>query len=206
MSSHSTQLESRLIQSAASPIPCGPFMNRGEPQGCLTAILRLFGVNLRGLDVSELPYRQRDDFLSAAELSFYRVLSAAIGDRAIICPKVNLADMFFVARPNENQSFRNKIDRKHVDFLVCDPATMRPVCGIELDDSSHARRDRQGRDEFVDRVFEVAGLALVRVPAKGSYSPDALMELVGPHLNGNPRRVSWDSTAPRFAYRNRLFD
>lgn len=76
-------------------------MKQGEPQGCLTAILRLFGLNLGGSDEArELPYRQRDDFLSAAELSFHRVLSTAIGDRAVICPKVNLADIFFVARPN----------------------------------------------------------------------------------------------------------
>ncbi len=162
-------------------------MNQPEPQGCLTAILRLFGINLGGSDAArELPYRQRDDFLSAGELSFYRVLSAAIGDRAVICPKVNLADIFFVARPNENQGYRNKIDRKHVDFLICDPTTMRPLCGIELDDSSHARRDRQDRDEFVDQVFEVAGLPLVRVPAKGSYSPAGLLELLEPHFSGKP--------------------
>ncbi len=162
-------------------------MNQGERQGCLTAILRFIGISLGGSEKArELPYRQRDDFLSAAELSFYRVLSAAIGNRAVICPKVNLADIFFVARPNENQSFRNKIDRKHVDFLLCDPATMRPLCGMELDDSSHSRRDRQDRDEFVNRAFEVAGLPLVRVPAKATYNSAGLLEMIGPHLSGKP--------------------
>lgn len=161
-------------------------MNQGEPQGCLTAILWLFGINLGDYEAArELPYRQRDDFLSAVELSFYRVLSAAVGDRAVICPKVNLADIFFVARPNnESQAYRNKIDRKHVDFLVCDSATMRPLCGIELDDFSHKRRDRRDRDDFVDQLFEVAGVPLVRVVAKATYSPAALLELIEPHLNG----------------------
>ncbi len=162
-------------------------MNQSERQGCLTAILRLIEISLVGSETArELPYRQRDDFLSAAELSFYRVLCTAIGDRAVICPKVNLADIFFVARLNENQSFRNKIDRKHVDFLLCDPATMRPLCGIELDDSSHSRRDRQDRDEFVDQVFDVAGLPLIRVPARASYNPAGLLELIEPHLSGEP--------------------
>lgn len=30
---------------------------------------------------------------------------------------------------------------------------MRPIVGVELDDSSHKRADRQERDEFVDSVF-----------------------------------------------------
>ncbi len=161
-------------------------MTDAEPKGCLAAILALFGINLGGpAEVgSDLPYRLRDDFLSAAELSFYRVLVNALGSRAIICPKVNLADIFFVVRPNESQGYRNKIDRKHVDFLLCDPGTMKPRCGIELDDSSHARPDRQVRDQFVEEVFRVAGLPLVRVPTQGSYSPARLLALLEPHLSG----------------------
>lgn len=136
-----------------------------------------------GLKGVALPYRLRDDFLSPAELSFYHVLVGAVGDRATVCAKVNLADVFFVARAAEAQRFRNKIDRKHVDFLLCDPRTMAPRCGVELDDSSHARPDRQERDEFVERVFECAGLPLVRVPAKAAYSPSALQSEIAPHLN-----------------------
>lgn len=161
-------------------------MTDSEPQGCLTAILSLFGIRLGGgAPTSEqLPYRQRDDFLSAAELSFYRVLMLALDGSHIVCPKVNLADIFFVARLNENQSYRNKIDRKHVDFLLLDPTTMKPVMGVELDDASHARRDRQDRDEFVDQVFEAAGLQLVRVRAAASYSPQNIADLVRQAISG----------------------
>ena len=168
-------------------------MSDSEPQGCLAAILSLFGIRLDGTAPTseQLPYRQRDDFLSAAELSFYRVLTLGLDGSHLVCPKVNLADIFFVARPNENQSYRNKIDRKHVDFLLCDAATMKPVLGIELDDSSHARRDRQDRDEFVDQVFESAGLPLLRVRAATGYSPQDLAELVRQAVAG--RAVSMKS-------------
>jgi hypothetical protein len=161
-------------------------MSDAEPKGCLAAILSVFGIQLDGpvtTDV-DLPFRLRDDFLSAAEHSFYRVLLHAVGNRATVCPKVNLADIFFVVRSNENQRWRNKIDRKHVDFLLCDPATMKPRCGVELDDSSHARPDRRERDEFVDQVFRAAGLPLVRVPAQSAYSPTALWSKLEQHLNG----------------------
>lgn len=141
-----------------------------EPKGCLAAILSLFGINLGGGDTETaetLPYRLRD-FLSPAEYSFYRVLVAAVGNRAAVCPKVSLNDVFFVARPNENQAYRNKIDRKHVDFLLCHPATMKPLGGVELDDASHQRKDRKERDQFVDQVFAAAGLPIVHVVARAS--------------------------------------
>jgi hypothetical protein len=154
-----------------------------EREGCLSVILALFGIRLaRPANDSDLPYRQRDDFLSAAELSFFRVLRQAVGDRAVILCKVNLADIFFVARPNENRAYLNKIDRKHVDFLLCDPTNMRPRVGIELDDASHDRRDRQQRDDFVNTVVNTAGLPLLRIPAKTGYSPQDILAKVIPHL------------------------
>lgn len=172
-------------------------MSESEPKGCLAVILGLFGMRLAGPAEAEsdegsgepegdLPYRLRDDFLSAAEFSFYRVLVNALGNRAVVSTKVRLADVFFVARSKTFHRHQNKIDRKHVDFLLCDPVTMKPRCGIELDDSSHARRDRQERDEFVDEVFRVAGLPLVRVPARAAYNPAELLAVVEPHLNANP--------------------
>jgi hypothetical protein len=161
-------------------------MSNSEPQGCLTAILSFFGIRLDGATPTseQLPYRQRDDFLSAAEFSFYRVLVSVIGDSFVVCPKVNLADIFFVARPNENQSSRNKIDRKHVDFLLCEPTSMKPILGVELDDASHARRDRQDRDQFVDQVFEAAGLPLLRIRAAAAYSPQNIVDLVRQAIAG----------------------
>jgi len=152
--------------------------------GCLGSILRFFGIGGRG--PVALPYRLRDDFLSPAELSFYRVLHSAVANRAAVCPKVNLKDLFFVTGSNESQAYRNKIDRKHVDFLLCDPGSMQPLLGVELDDKSHQRADRQARDEFVNEVFKVAGLQLLHVPAKSSYNVGELSSLITPHLAHSP--------------------
>lgn len=155
-------------------------MSDSEPQGCLAAILNLFGIRLAaGSGRSEqLPYRQRDDFLSAAELSFYRVLTLGLDGAYLVCPKVNLADIFFVSGSHKKQSYKNKIDRKHVDFLLCEPTSMKPLLGVELDDASRARRDRQDRDQFVDQVFEAAGMPLLHVRAAAGYSPQNVADLV----------------------------
>jgi hypothetical protein len=83
------------------------------------------------------------------------------------CPKVGLGNLFYVKRDDYSkyQTYTNRVDRKHVDFLLCDPRTMRPLDGLELDDRSHQRSDRQQRDEFVESVFTAARLPLVRIPA-----------------------------------------
>lgn len=127
--------------------------------------------------VEEMPYHLRDDFLSKAELSFFQVLKTMMKDYLVICPQVSLAELFFVDHQRENYGAFGRIRQKRVDFLLCEPATMRPKFAIELDDHSHDRSDRQERDEFVDRVFMAAGLPLVHVPAQAEYNTRELGEI-----------------------------
>lgn len=154
-------------------------MANAEPQGCLTVLLRLVGLGPSGGAAAvERPYKLRDEFLSKAELSFYRVLIGAVQGRWTVCAKVRLADVFYVSRPHENRGAGNSINQKHVDFLLCDPATMQPVVGVELDDSSHKGKKRQERDALVDEIFAAAGLPLVHVVAARGYSPGAVLEQI----------------------------
>ena len=153
------------------------------------------------------PYFVRDDFLSAAEQSFYLVLKLTVGDKALVCPKVSLGDLFWAKSndPSEYRSLTNKIDRKHVDFLLCDPKTVRPLAGIELDDRSHQREDRRQRDEFVGRVFAAAKLPLIHVPAKHAYTVSELVALLQPHITlaeepaaeDHPETASEQDLSPR---------
>lgn len=128
------------------------------------------------------PFHLRDDFLSPAELSFFHVLRSVTGQQVVACAKVSLGDLFFVQTgdPRKNRAVANRIDRKHVDFLLCDANTMRPMLGIELDDRSHDRPERKARDELVDGVFAAAGLPLLRVPVRQGYAPAELVALIQP--------------------------
>lgn len=121
---------------------------------------------------AHFPYRVRDDFLSPAEQSFFLILKKAVDDWALVCPKVSLGDLFYArsSNPREHRTYTNKIDRKHIDFLLCDPLTAKPILGIELDDRSHQRADRQERDEFVEEVFDAAQLPLARIPVQRAYN------------------------------------
>ncbi len=137
-----------------------------------------------------LPYRLRDDFLSAAELSLYHLVSSSAPDDLRVLAKVNLGDLFFVpeAGPGSRMGWRNRIDRKHVDLLLCDERTMCPRLGIELDDRSHASEDRRQRDDFVDRAFRAAGLPLLRIPAQVSYNAQELRASIE-RMQNTPRDI-----------------
>jgi predicted RNA-binding Zn-ribbon protein involved in translation (DUF1610 family) len=178
-------------------------MHSNDKFGLLRNILKTFGISAEAIDditdriadfLSEkepksalkvYPYHLRDDFVSKAEHSFYMVVRSIIPDTAVFLAKVSLGDLFYV-KSGDNSEFRtytNKIDRKHVDFLLCDAKTMRPIAGIELDDKSHQRDDRLVRDKFVEKVFQSARLPLVRFPAKFSYSTAELSAALKPYLN-----------------------
>lgn len=151
-------------------------MPEQERPGCLGQILKVFGLQPKAAAPTEnespLPYQLVKQFASAAELSFYHVLRQVVGNDLTVFSKVSLGDLFYpkTGDRSQNTTYRNKIDRKHVDFLLCEPRSLRPLAGIELDDSSHEHEDRVVRDRFVERVFEVAGLPLVRFPVRANYS------------------------------------
>ena len=155
-----------------------------DNRGCLGFLAGLFGKRSQEAEVPKAAYRLRDDFLSAAELSYYRVLSTAVAGRAVVLAKVGLADLFFVPRGEGSTGAWNRIARKHVDFVVCAPETMRPLVGVELDDRSHERADRVERDGFVDEVFRSAGLPLMHVPVRSGYSVAELQAALAPYLGG----------------------
>jgi NAD-dependent SIR2 family protein deacetylase len=135
----------------------------------------LYGTQ-KSADLNTFPYKLRDDFLSPAEYSFYMVLQQSVSDWALICPKVNLRDLFYakVSDAREHRIFTNKIDRKHVDFVLCDPKTMKPLVAVELDDKTHNQKKRQKRDQFVDGVFQAAEIPLARITARRTYNTNEL--------------------------------
>ncbi len=136
----------------------------------------------------DFPYHLNERFLTPAELSFFQVLRTAASERASVCPKAGLGDLFQVHAddPSRFRIATNKIDRKHVDFLLCDPTTMRPLLGLELDDKSHQRADRRTRDAFVDEVFKAARLPLLHVPVRPSYRADELAAQIALYLAPMP--------------------
>ncbi|MBM3125951.1 MAG: DUF2726 domain-containing protein [Chloroflexi bacterium] len=127
-------------------------------------------------EAQRLTYRLREPFLTTPEVSLYKALTEMVGDRYVILPKVSLNDLFYIIRPNENVHFFNKIFRKHVDFLLCDPSTFTPQFGVEIvrPMSKHGVREP---DKFMDELFSSAGLPLVHIPSSETYAMSDIIAL-----------------------------
>jgi len=132
-----------------------------------------------------MPYRKRDWLLTKAERSFFGVLQQALthtnGPAAppLIMCKVRLADLLIIPRgTDKRQSWQNRINSKHIDFILVHPDTLQPLLAIELDDASHNRSDRRERDEFIDSALSTAELPLLRIPAQRSYNSQQLAEQI----------------------------
>ena len=124
----------------------------------------------------QLPYRLREQFLSSTELSLMAVLQVMANGHYVVCPKVALNDIFYIQRPNENVHFYNKIFRKHADFLLCEPDSMKPAFGVELV-KPVAKEETRSADQFMQDLFLNAGLPLVHVPSSESYELTDLVHL-----------------------------
>lgn len=125
---------------------------------------------------SRLPYRLRERFMSMPEMALYHTLQEMVGKRYVICPKVAVNDLFYIVRPNENVHFFNKIFRKHVDFLLCDPKSFQPIMGIELV-KPVAKSETREADQFMEDLFLSAGLPLVHIPSSERYQQRDVAEL-----------------------------
>jgi len=119
-------------------------------------------------------YRLTRSLLTASEKAFYVALMMAAGGRYVVFPKVRLADLCQDLDRWADTAAFNQVSSKHVDFVLCDATTFRPVLAVELNDRSHLRADRRARDALVDRIFRTMGLGVYRQWVRRSYDPAAL--------------------------------
>jgi hypothetical protein len=133
--------------------------------------------------------------LTPAERSFFGVLQQAAASDYQIFAKVRLAD---IVRPVRNpsrsgwQSAFNRITGKRVDFVLCDSKPLRVVGVVELDDSTHTRFERGIRDGLVDSALADAGIPVLRVSARPSYSPTQIREQVESLFRSRERVIGRD--------------
>lgn len=101
-------------------------------------------------------------FFSPHEKDAYHKLKE-IADRRgyIVFAKVRLLDLLEPVKNHPNyRTLFNKVQAKHVDFVLCN-YEMVPYIVIELDDSSHDTLRRKERDQFVDEVLTQCGYRII---------------------------------------------
>lgn len=124
---------------------------------------------------SKYSYTKKKFLISRAEHEFYTALVAAVGNEYFIFAQVHLPTL--IDHKVKGQSWQgalSHINRKSVDFVLCDKSYISPVLAIELDDKSHLSEERQERDGEVERILSDAGLPLLRIENHGSFDPNII--------------------------------
>jgi hypothetical protein len=129
------------------------------------------------LSAAGFPYR-RKSLLSPAELEFYNVLKLAVGDGFLILLKVGVRDLCEITNREVNHPAIDRVATEHMDFVLCDQATLAPVVAIELDDATLYPRDRAERDAFMSELFRVIGVSLIRQRVQPGYDAAAIQRWV----------------------------
>ena len=96
-----------------------------------------------------------------------------------VVPQVHLSALLNhkVKGQNWKGAFQH-INGKSVDFVLLSKENAKPICAIELDDSSHDRNDRLSRDEEVERIFKQAKIPLARFRNINNLSRQDIVRII----------------------------
>jgi len=120
-------------------------------------------------------YTPKPRLMTQAEQHLFDFLSQHFAAHFHLFPQIHLDTLFdHVIKGQSWQGALSHIQRKSVDFVICDKQHMKPLMAIELDDHSHDRPDRVERDAAVEAIFNRVDLILLRIPSDWSQSADKL--------------------------------
>lgn len=116
-----------------------------------------------------LPYKKKL-LLTKNEWSFYKSLKTVADELGYsVLAKIRVADLVEVIPTKDRsewQKYFNKINKKHIDFVLAKPENLQVVLLIELDDNSHNDKQKQ-RDEFIEALYKQTGYTLLRTSGTG---------------------------------------
>jgi len=113
---------------------------------------------------TEYKYQAKQYFMTKSENDFFHMLNNVASDRYFIFPQAHLSAILDEKVKN-GQSWKGAfkhINGKSVDYVLCDKQTLKIAYAVELDDYTHNYHNRQERDKEVERMFQSAGILLVR--------------------------------------------
>lgn len=103
-------------------------------------------------------YEQKE-FMSYYEKYFYDILKDIERDYDVIVqPQVNLAS---VIEKNIKHKYVNELFR-NIDFCIFDKNFHKLLLAIEINDSSHLKKDRIIRDLKVEKILNQANIKLIK--------------------------------------------
>jgi anti-anti-sigma regulatory factor len=132
---------------------------------------------------SHSPYHRTPGILSGEEKNFYEELLSAVRPYYHVFPKIRLSSVIDPG-PKWTRHVRHRLFAMlgvdQAEFVLCDPVDSHIVGVIELDGNIDDHPFRWGgiRHSFYESALETAGIPLMRLDARKSYSQETLRQII----------------------------
>ncbi len=110
--------------------------------------------------------------MSSPEQALYYRLCKALPDH-IVMSQVSLSRILGVKKGNNFGKWFNRINRMSADFVVCSKDAS-VIAVIELDDSTHSKKERISADFKKDKALSSAGIRVIRWNVKSMPEDTAI--------------------------------
>jgi hypothetical protein len=127
-----------------------------------------------------------------SEFEFYKILRDDIlGERFVAMIQIPLASLVGVRQPKDPvyMAHFGRIKSRRLDYVICRKQDLKPLLALELDGSSHENEDRKERDRFVNSLFEILGLPMLRVSLQKNYNKAEVALSIARKLNLEERVI-----------------
>ena len=125
----------------------------------------------------DYPYVRESALLNAYEQSLHDALISVLDDQYRVFAKVGLANILSIDPELPDRGLASaleRIEREHVDFVLCETDGTGILGVIQLDPYTHQPDGRRRHDTFIDLALKAAGVPVVRMPIKEIYSEHEL--------------------------------
>ncbi|MEK7549854.1 MAG: DUF2726 domain-containing protein [Patescibacteria group bacterium] len=139
--------------------------------------LKLLKVFLDRKQTTPFLYEAKPSLMTESEKIFYKTLKEVVDNRYDIFPQVSVMELVRIPKGlafKQKTLLKNKIQAKHVDFVLCEKETTQPVLVIELDGWNHEEKKTQERDRFLRELWSSVNLPFLSVSTQTNYIPSEL--------------------------------
>ena len=134
-------------------------------------------------------YKPKRYIITLNELRFYEILLEIAKELDLML--FTQVSLYNIIEMRENldystrQTYFNKIASKSIDFVLVDKKNCRIKLCIELDDTSHNKKNRIERDRFINELFKELEINFIRYPVYKTYFKTTLKEKIEQNIKDN---------------------
>lgn len=139
-------------------------------------------------ETAALRLELRSQFCSDDEEHLYQLLSAAAGDKAFVYTKIRVLNVLRIVDASNHLETAIRLDRKYIDFLVCERSTRRPICAVQFDQWNESSGEYQQRDTYLEKAIDAAGLKVIHLRSNKLPPQEMLRQRLAALLDQDSRR------------------